>query len=118
MKGYKMVLAAVFLCFIVTGISAQEGALDSDWQASLPCAGNETRPCGSNVGACEAGTRTCANNVWGECVSGVEPVAEICDNGIDDDCNGLTDECVSSLWIIIAVLGVALIVILWAISKI
>jgi hypothetical protein len=30
--------------------------------------------------------------VWGLCGGGVEPVDEICNNGIDDDCDGDTDE--------------------------
>ncbi len=50
-----------------------------------------TRSCGSDTGRCVAGTETCTNNVFGECVGRVEAIAEIC-NDIDDDCDGPIDE--------------------------
>jgi len=121
MSGYKIAVLIAIAClsFIITGVYAQEGVLqDSDWQAALPCTGTETRPCGSNIGDCEAGTRTCTDNMWSECVGGIEPVTEICGNGIDDDCNGLTDECINSLWVIIIIFGVVIIIVLWALMKI
>ncbi len=66
--------------------------LDTD--SSSPCQDGEMRSCVSLanplVGACHAGTQTCAAGIWGPC-SEVLPVAEIC-NGIDDNCNGMTDE--------------------------
>jgi len=107
-------LSLIFAAVYAQGIDLQ----GSDWQNALPCIGDETKSCGSNVGACVQGTRVCENSVWSDCVGGVEPVTEICDNGIDDDCNGLTDECISSLWIILAVLGIVIIIILWVLAKI
>ena len=51
-----------------------------------------TRQCGtSDVGACQFGIQTCSSGVWGECVDVIEPVAEICDDGIDNDCDGKID---------------------------
>ena len=50
-----------------------------------------TRPCGNDAGECVAGTETCWTGVWGVCVGGVGPSTEIC-NGLDDDCDGATDE--------------------------
>ena len=118
-KNIALILIVAYLSFIFAAAYAQEGVLQgSDWQTALPCAGNETRPCGSNIGACEQGIRVCTDTIWGECDGGIEPVTEICSNGIDDDCNGLTDECISSLWIILIVLGVVIIVILWVLMKI
>jgi hypothetical protein len=55
------------------------------------CDDGETRPCGSDEGACEQGTEQCAGSVWGECLGGIGPVDEICD-GVDNDCDAVTDE--------------------------
>jgi hypothetical protein len=46
-----------------------------------------------DVGACHGGMQTCTSaGQWGNCDGEVVPVGEICGNGVDDDCNGLTDE--------------------------
>ncbi len=50
-----------------------------------------TQLCGTDVGVCEFGTQTCQNGAFGECVGGVSPSAESC-NELDDDCDGDTDE--------------------------
>ena len=47
------------------------------------------RGCGTEVGACSAGTETCAAGVWGLC-TGTGPTTETC-NGLDDDCDGIVD---------------------------
>jgi len=45
-----------------------------------------------NKGACAAGLQTCdVNNAWGACVGQTLPTTELCENNIDDDCDGLTD---------------------------
>lgn len=54
--------------------------------------------CGSEVGACQLGARvrtcspTCAWDVWSACQDEVEPSAEVCGNGVDENCNGQPDE--------------------------
>lgn len=49
-----------------------------------------------NRGACRAGNQRCestgARAIWGACVGQVIPTPEIASNGVDDDCNGMTDE--------------------------
>ncbi len=52
------------------------------------CSGVATRTC-TLPGACASSTQTCSSGSWGACSTG--PVTEAC-NGIDDNCNGATDE--------------------------
>jgi len=70
------------------------------------CENGETQSCFggdaalADVGACALGTQTCDWHAegeilmggWGDCVGWVAPVAEICDNLVDDDCDGDVDE--------------------------
>jgi hypothetical protein len=46
------------------------------------------------VGLCKAGVQTCAadGTSWGACIGQVLPVAEICSNNVDEDCNGVVDD--------------------------
>jgi hypothetical protein len=58
------------------------------------CADGETRETTCGVGACAAtGSETCANGVFGEdtCTPGT-PSEEVSGDGIDNDCDGETDE--------------------------
>jgi hypothetical protein len=56
------------------------------------CNESETEVCGSNIGACVQGTRTCTNCKWGSCEGQIGPFEEVCGNGMDDDCDGQIDE--------------------------
>jgi hypothetical protein len=53
-------------------------------------------PCGSNVGRCKQGTLACRDCTGTYpipiCNNSIDPIPEICGNGIDDDCNGLIDD--------------------------
>lgn len=63
-----------------------------DCDDDVICTDGDTEICGSDVGECETGTKTCVDSVWGDCEGDVEPVTEACDDGLDNDCDGLTDE--------------------------
>jgi hypothetical protein len=56
-------------------------------EGPMPGTGN---PCGSNNSPCSPGVTQCVGGVL-TCVGGVQPGVEVC-NGIDDDCDGQTDE--------------------------
>lgn len=56
---------------------------------------NSVGPCGSSVGACRPGNYTCDGSLPTpviNCVGAITPVAEICYDGIDNNCNGVVDE--------------------------
>jgi hypothetical protein len=87
----------------------------------MPCADGDKKPCGSNVGECTAGERTCMGGQWGPCIGGTLPVNEICDNGKDDDCDGIADECVEfvgSFGIILISGGVMLLILAAVLSRV
>ncbi len=53
----------------------------------------------AGVGVCQAGTKTCnaTGTAYGACAGAVTPSAEICGDGLDNDCDGASDEgCVCS----------------------
>jgi len=58
------------------------------------CESGETRPCGSDMGVCETGLRTCIGGKWSECIGEKKPTSnvDICGNGLDDNCDGQVDE--------------------------
>jgi len=73
-----------------------DGLIDEDIQCE--CQAGQSRPCGLETGRCSPGYRLCVQGKWAaECTDETGPVAEICSNGIDDDCDGATDEegCIS-----------------------
>ncbi|HJL17235.1 MAG TPA: MopE-related protein [Sandaracinaceae bacterium LLY-WYZ-13_1] len=69
-----------------------DGAVDE----GCPCRPGETRDCAASAGTrppCTAGAQACLEDgTWGECEGAVRPVSEICDNGVDDDCDGTVDD--------------------------
>ncbi|MDH5491930.1 MAG: MopE-related protein, partial [Myxococcales bacterium] len=74
--------------------------LDNDCDGTIdegcPCTDGQSRPCGSadalsGLGECRPGTQVCVGGGWAECAGSTEPGAEVC-NGLDDDCDGISDE--------------------------
>ncbi|TNE45515.1 MAG: hypothetical protein EP343_26735 [Deltaproteobacteria bacterium] len=57
------------------------------------CRSNDQQKCGSDVGECKQGTQTCTKlGQWGTCQGEVKPVAEICGDQKDNNCDGVVDE--------------------------
>jgi hypothetical protein len=57
------------------------------------CVNGQTKPCGTDVGACSFGTQTCVSGQWGPCTGGQGPTTEVCPHdGVDNNCDGQTDE--------------------------
>ncbi len=48
-------------------------------------------PLTAGIGECHSGTQYCTGGAYGSCVGEVTPSIEVC-NGLDDDCDGATDE--------------------------
>jgi hypothetical protein len=85
-----------YACVVVQ--SPGESACETDEDCNIVCEEGATEACEytgpegtEDVGACVAGTRTCVSNSWSACTGEVTPGSETC-NGVDDDCDGSTDE--------------------------
>ena len=62
-------------------------------QAITECILDETQSCDTGLlGICAAGTQICdAEGFWGECLQDEQSTEEVCDNGLDDNCDGNVD---------------------------
>ena len=85
------------IAFIVAacGPSTRDGGDDT----TSSCDPGDTRSCYSGqdgtegVGPCKGGKTTCdPSGVWGPCMNEVVPTGENCADGVDNNCNGATDE--------------------------
>jgi hypothetical protein len=85
----RLVVAAVLVALAVLGGGGCGARTGLD--LTEPCEDGVVEACGSDVGACRKGTRTCVDFVFGPCEGEISPVREAC-NDIDDDCDGGVDE--------------------------
>lgn len=58
------------------------------------CTQGDERLCDTGLlGVCSGGTQTCsAQGAWGTCTQNTQASAEVCDNTLDDDCDGKVDQ--------------------------
>ncbi|MCB9604214.1 MAG: putative metal-binding motif-containing protein [Sandaracinus sp.] len=60
------------------------------------CINGTTRRCGMDTGRCQSVLQTCVDGAWprscAEQAGVIEPTTEICNGGVDDDCDSITDE--------------------------
>jgi hypothetical protein len=56
------------------------------------CTEGDVQECGSDIGICQKGNQTCINNAWSVCNGEITPFTEICNDGLDNDCDGYTDD--------------------------
>ena len=68
---------------------------DSIADNGCECNTGDTIACGSDTGECSSGAQTCVSGLWGFCLGAIGPTAEICQNSLDDDCDGEIDELVA-----------------------
>ncbi len=74
-----------------------DGVLDESCDGTVDegcgCTSGATRACGTDVGACMAGTQTCSvTGSWSACAGAIDPAPERCDGTVDDDCDGTVDD--------------------------
>lgn len=72
---------------------------DGNIDEGCSCKDGDTQPCfdgpteARGKGICQDGQQTCASSAWGTCEGSILPNdTEICDNQLDDNCNGDVDE--------------------------
>jgi hypothetical protein len=99
-------------------VKAQSG---SAIEEATFCAPGSTRPC-PDVGICTGRVKTCENGKWSlQCTGGTGPASsEICGNELDDNCNGVVDECVSladSAGLLLIVGGIILLILSLALMR-
>ena len=76
---------------VTDGSNWSEPHLWVEDSGTTECTDGETRNCGSDEGVCEMGSQECIGEQWAECSGGVQPSAEDCEDGLDNDCDGFTD---------------------------
>jgi hypothetical protein len=119
MKRKTALPAACFFVILLIGVFHVQAQSPLE-QASF-CTAGETRPC-PDVGICKDQVKACEGGRWSQaCTGGTGPVREICDNGLDDNCDGEVDECVNitdSIGIFLIIGGVILLIFAFVLSRV
>lgn len=89
-NGESSIEATQCQCFLGLPLEEVCNNIDDDCDGLVD---QFSRPCGSNIGICQEGAKTCIAGVFQGCVGGRDAeLQEICKNSLDDNCNGETDE--------------------------
>jgi hypothetical protein len=67
---------------------------DATIDEGCPCTQGDNRTCGVNTGLCREGIQRCVASYWSICGGPgyIGPRPEICNNGLDENCNGYSDD--------------------------
>ncbi|OGZ29244.1 MAG: hypothetical protein A2562_04295, partial [Candidatus Nealsonbacteria bacterium RIFOXYD1_FULL_39_11] len=57
------------------------------------CVSGQTQSCSTGLqGICSSGVQTCqTNGTWGSCIQSTQSSSEVCNDNLDNDCDGITD---------------------------
>ena len=74
--------------------NGEDDNCDGRIDETCSCIHGQSEACGEAVGVCPQGVRYCERGSWGECQLSYDPatLVELCDDGLDNDCDGRTDE--------------------------
>ncbi len=74
--------------------NSKDDNCDATIDDNCPCTMDMNRSCGVNEGLCKEGIQRCINGYWSICSGSdyIGPIPEICNNALDEDCDGYSDE--------------------------
>lgn len=76
-----------------TCVAGNDDTCDGTENEGCKCIDGNKEPCGTDLGSCVAGEKTCVNGDWGSCEGEVTPeTSDTCTPGNDDNCNGAPNE--------------------------
>ncbi|MFH1455790.1 MAG: putative metal-binding motif-containing protein [archaeon] len=64
---------------------------DGEVDENCGCSEGMNQTCGVDVGICVAGIQFCVNGSWSDCEDDIESFPEVCNDGLDNDCDGYVD---------------------------
>jgi hypothetical protein len=74
--------------------NGEDDNCDESIDEGCPCVGGSTQSCGRNVGVCRSGLQLCVDGYWTVCGGSgyVAPGKDVCDDGLDNNCDSYVDE--------------------------